>query len=108
MKHTILPFCCVLLGILVVNARGADDETGFVSLFDGKTLDKWDGDPKLWSVKDGVITGQTTKENPTHGNTFLIYKGGEPADFELRLKMRYETGNTGVQFRSKHLKDSKD
>ena len=83
------------------------DKQGFVSLFDGKSLDGWEGNPKLWSVKDGVITGQTTKETPTKGNTFLIYKGGQPADFELRLKVRYQGGNTGVQYRS-HRVESKE
>lgn len=88
--------------------KSGDDEAGFVSLFDGKTLGKWEGDPRLWSVRDGALTGQTTKENPAHGNTFLIYKGGEPADCELRMKMRYDSGNSGVQFRSKHLEGHKD
>ena len=83
-------------------------EPGFVSLFDGKDLGKWDGDPKLWSVKDGAITGQTTKENPTKGNTFLIWRGGQPADFELRMKVRYEGGNSGVQYRGKPIESTKN
>lgn len=78
----------------------ADDESGFVSLFDGKTLDGWDGDPRFWSVQDGLIVGQTTAENPTQGNTFLIYKGSEPADFELRFDYKIIGGNSGVQYRS--------
>lgn len=76
---------------------------GTVSLFNGKDLKGWDGDPRLWSVKDGVIRGETTKENPAKGNTFLIWKGGEIADFELRLSFRINNGNSGVQYRSKHL-----
>ena len=55
-------------------ASAADDK--WESLFDGKTLKNWDGNPAFWSVKDGAITGQTTKENPTKGNTFIIYCGG--------------------------------
>jgi type 1 glutamine amidotransferase len=77
------------------------DEEGFKSLFDGKTLDGWDGNPKFWSVKDGAITGQTTKENPTDGNTFLIWKGGKVGDFELRLSYKIVGGNSGIQYRSK-------
>lgn len=73
------------------------------ALFNGKDLAGWDGDPKLWSVQDGVITGQTTKENPTKGNTFLIWKGGTPKDFELRLMWKIEGGNSGVQYRSKDM-----
>jgi hypothetical protein len=71
------------------------------SLFDGKTLEGWKGNEKLWSVKDGAITGQTTKENPTNGNTFLIWQGGEIGDFELSLKFKIVGGNSGVQYRSK-------
>jgi len=71
------------------------------SLFDGKTLEGWKGNDKFWSVKDGAITGQTTKENPTNGNTFLIWQGGEIGDFELKLQFKIVGGNSGVQYRSK-------
>lgn len=75
-------------------------------LFDGKTLDGWDGDPKLWSVKDGVIHGQTTKENPANGNTFLIWKGGELKDFELHVTFRCSReNNSGIQYRSERVKE---
>lgn len=79
----------------------ARDEAGFQPLFDGKSLNNWDGNPKFWSAKDGVIVGRTTKENPTKGNTFLIYKGGDVSDFELRFDYKIEGGNSGVQYRSK-------
>ncbi len=85
------------------------EPAGMVSMFDGKTLEGWDGDPKLWSVKDGVIHGETTKETMPKGNTFLIWKGGEPGEFELRLSFRLDPdkttveGNSGVQYRSKHI-----
>jgi len=75
-------------------------------LFDGKDLDGWDGDPRLWSVKDGVIHGETTPENVAAGNTFLIWKGGEVGDFDLRLSFRCNaTNNSGIQYRSKHITD---
>jgi hypothetical protein len=74
------------------------------SLFNGKDLSDWDGDPELWSVKDGVIHGQTTPEHPANGNTFLIWKGGKPSDFELRFSFRCnDANNSGVQYRSKHI-----
>jgi uncharacterized protein (TIGR03067 family) len=82
-------------------------ESGFQSLFNGKDLAGWDGNPKLWSVKDGVITGQTTAENPAPGNTFLIWTNGDVADFELRCSFKVTPGddkhfaNSGVQYRSK-------
>ena len=85
--------------LAAVSAVAAD--AGFKQLFNGKDLAGWNGNPKLWSVKDGVIQGQTTAENPTKGNTFLIYTNGEVADFELRFSYRIEGGNSGVQYRSK-------
>jgi len=71
------------------------------NLFNGKDLTGWAGNPTLWSVKDGAITGQTTKENPTKGNTFLIYTNGLVDDFELRLSYKIIGGNSGIQYRSK-------
>jgi hypothetical protein len=78
-------------------------EEGFVPIFNGKDLTGWDGNPKLWSVKDGVLRGETTVENPTKGNTFCIWRGGTPGDFELRLTYRLHGGNSGVQYRSKDM-----
>ena len=82
-------------------------EQGFRSIFDGKDLTGWDGNPKLWSVKDGAITGQTTADNPAKGNTFLIWTNGTLADFELRCSFKLVPGdaqgfaNSGIQYRSK-------
>ena len=80
----------------------ADDDTGYQLIFDGKTLTGWDGDPKFWSVKDGAITGQTTKENATKHNTFIFWKD-KVGDFELHMKCREVDGNSGIQYRSKRL-----
>jgi hypothetical protein len=89
-----------VIAFVVAPARG-DDEQGFESLFNGKDLSGWKGDLKRWSVEDGAITGKTTPDNLLSYNTFLIWKGSEPADFELRLKYRIVGGNSGVQYRSK-------
>jgi len=73
-------------------------------LFNGKDLTGWDGDPRLWSVKDGVIHGETTAEKAAQGNTFLIWKNGKLKDFDLRLSFRCSaTNNSGIQYRSKHI-----
>jgi len=73
-------------------------------IFNGKDLTGWDGDPRLWTVKDGVIRGQTTPEKQTKGNTFCVWRGGARLkDFELKLKFRIENGNSGVQYRSKEF-----
>ena len=84
-------------------AAVAGGEEGFQSLFNGKDLTGWDGDPRLWSVKDGVIHGETTEENSISENTFLIWRGGKLKDFELRLEFRIQNGNSGVQYRSRDL-----
>ncbi len=77
-------------------------------IFNGKDLTGWDGDPKLWSVKDGAIHGETTPENKASGNTFIIWKGGVLKDFELRLSFRCNaTNNSGIQYRSKHITGDK-
>lgn len=84
------------------------EESGMKSLFNGKDLSGWDGDPRLWSVKDGVIHGETTEANPAKGNTFIIWKEGRTKDFELRLSFRCNaTNNSGIQYRSKHITEGK-
>ncbi len=72
-------------------------------IFNGKDLTGWDGDSRLWTVKDGVIRGQTTPEKQTKGNTFCVWRGGRLKDFELKMKFRIENGNSGVQYRSKEF-----
>ncbi|MCH8828619.1 MAG: DUF1080 domain-containing protein, partial [Planctomycetes bacterium] len=77
---------------------------GMRKLFNGKDLTGWDGDLRLWSVKDGAIRGETTAETRAKGNTFIIWKGGVLKDFELRLSFRLNaTNNSGIQYRSKHV-----
>jgi len=97
--------CWAVIVGLAVGAcwAGEADDEGFVSVFNGKDLTGWDGSPDFWSVKDGVIHGETTKEKPTRGNTFCIWRGGVLKDFELRLSFRIQNGNSGVQYRSKDL-----
>ena len=84
------------------------ESAGLKSIFNGKDLSGWDGDERLWSVKDGVIHGETTKENAASGNTFILWKDGTLKDFELRLSFRCNaTNNSGIQYRSKHIVDDK-
>ncbi len=64
------------------------------------SLDQWEGDTKFWRIEDGTITGQTTKDNPTKGNTFLIWRGGYLDNFELEFEYKIVGGNSGVQYRS--------
>ena len=78
-----------------------EDESGFFSIFDGKTLSGWEGDPKYWRVADGVMTGEITPETIIKSNTFIIWRGGAPADFELKVDYRITSGgNSGINYRS--------
>lgn len=96
--------CALLIPTLVADAQ--DPDSGFVSIFDGTTLKGWDGNPKFWRVEDGAITGETTKDNPTKGNTFIIWRGGYVDNFELEMEYKLigggdkKRGNSGIQYRS--------
>ncbi len=111
MSRNILPALVASLTFLAgpTWVRAQSTEPGFESLFNGTDLAGWDGNPKLWSVKDGAITGQTTADNPAKGNTFLIWTNGTVGDFELRCSFRLVPGdsqgfaNSGIQYRSKIL-----
>lgn len=82
-------------------AAAAED---WKTIFDGETLTGWDGDPSLWRVEDGTITGQT-RDNSLKKNSFLIWRGGEVDNFELELEYRIIGGNSGIQYRSFELPD---
>ena len=97
----------VLLFVPLAAPLPAADETGFESIFDGKSLEGWDGNPDFWRVEEGTITGQTTADKPTKGNTFIIWRKGKVADFELKLQYRIVGGNSGIQYRSVEMPDSK-
>ncbi|HEX8914490.1 MAG TPA: DUF1080 domain-containing protein [Humisphaera sp.] len=87
---------------------GKPDADGFFDLFNGKDLTGWEGQEGFWSVKDGAITA--SEEKAKSRQTFLIWKGGNVSDFELRWKYKFVTkeGNSGVQFRSRVLDAKKD
>jgi len=77
------------------------DEPGFTPIFDGKTLTGWEGDPKYWRVENGTMVGEITPETVIKSNTFIIWRGGAPKDFELKVDYRITTGgNSGVNYRS--------
>jgi len=100
----------LLLPLARPTARAAEpDADGFVSLFDGKTLDGWEGLEGFWSVQDGAIVGSETKEHAAP-QTFLILKDHPVSNFELHFKYKFNTpdGNSGVQFRSKIIDPKTD
>ncbi len=74
------------------------DADGFVSLFDGKSLAGWTGDPDLWSVVDGALTGTT--DGSLKMNQFLSWKGSTIRNFDLRVQVKISPGgNSGLQYR---------
>lgn len=85
----------------------AAEEPGFVSMFNGKDLDGWEGKPGGWWVEDGLLTAASTKEKPCLKHHYLYWKGGTPGDFMLRFDYRLvgEGGNSGVQIRSETRPD---
>ena len=97
----------LLLTFAALAAFAHAAEGGFKDIFNGKDLAGWKGNLDFWSVRDGAITGQSTAAKVVDANTFIIWQGGEPANFELRLKFKLTAqnaknwGNSGVQYRSK-------
>jgi hypothetical protein len=106
----LLTIACAL-GLLGL-ALESQAQDGFTSMFNGKDLTGWEGSPELWSVREGAITGQTTREKPARQNTFLIWTNEQPADFEMRclfkLTVNNDAGfaNSGIQYRSRIVKPS--
>ncbi len=82
------------------------DEAGFVSIFDGQTLKGWEGDPAYWRVENGALVGEITPATVVKSNTFIIWRGGKPKDFELKLDYRITpVGNSGINYRSVRVPD---
>ena len=106
-------FVCALTTLVAAQRGGGggrggapipfDNFSGFDKIFDGTTLTNWDGDPTFWRAEGGSIVGESTAEKPVTENTFLIYRGGEPDNFELKLEFRMNSTNSGVQYRSRQL-----
>jgi hypothetical protein len=82
------------------------DEPGFTPIFDGKSLEGWEGDPAYWRVEGGALVGEITPATIVKSNTFVIWRGGRPKDFELKLEYRITpVGNSGINYRSASVPD---
>lgn len=86
-----------------IDPLAIEDRTGFDPIFDGKTLKGWDGDPQFWRAENDSIIGESTAEKQVKVNTFLIYRGSMPGDFELKVDLKMNSTNTGIQYRSIEL-----
>jgi hypothetical protein len=84
----------------------AGDEAGFQPIFDGTSLAGWEGNPTYWRVEDGALVGEITPSTVIKSNTFIIWRGGRPKDFELMLDYRITAaGNSGINYRSTVVSD---
>jgi hypothetical protein len=91
----------VIFLLFAFSAFAAEEECK--PLFNGKDLTGWDGNPELWSVEDGCITGRTTGPEQLKYNQFLIWRGGVLKNFELRARVRVSASNSGIQYRSREI-----
>lgn len=97
-------FISFFLAFAVCSISSAQDTPEPISLFDGKTLDGWEFDPKVWRVEDGVITGGSRTEKVP--KNFFISTKKSFQNFELQLTIKCsgdpKTGliNSGIQIRS--------
>lgn len=83
------------------------NKDGFKSIFNGKTLTGWEGDPTYWRVENGNLVGEITPATLLKTNSFIIWKGGQPADFEFKGEFQItEAGNSGINYRSDQLPPS--
>ncbi len=86
------------------NAHSGKVDQSFKPIFDGKTLEGWKGDSTYWTVENGCLVGIVTPETILKSNTFIVWQGGQPQDFELKLEYRIsESGNSGINYRSTYL-----
>ncbi|HEY1061844.1 MAG TPA: DUF1080 domain-containing protein [Daejeonella sp.] len=100
-----LPLFIILAGYKMADTN-EPRQKGFVQIFDGKTLNGWEGDPAYWRVENGNIVGEITPATLLKRNSFLIWRGGMPDDFELTLEFKItQAGNSGINYRSEELKD---
>lgn len=92
---------CFALGSPLSAEDPVAPESEFQSLFDGKQLNGWSGNEKIFRLEAGSIVGGSLDQKIPN-NEFLTF-GKEFADFELRLQAKLigEGGNAGIQIRSR-------
>lgn len=109
-KLSFIPLGLILAVIstaaVVTSCVAQKKKDGFVQIFDGKTLKGWDGDPTYWRVENGNLVGEITPATLLKTNSFIIWRGGEPGDFEFKGEFNItEAGNSGINYRSDQLPD---
>ena len=99
----------MLLAGTTLSLNGQFKKDGFIRIFDGKSFHDWECDTSFWRIEDNSFIGEVTKEKQLKTNTFLIYRGETPDNFEFKAKYRISPeGNSGVQYRSEELSNIKN
>jgi hypothetical protein len=105
-----LPVARLLLAVfagalLAAGLAPGAEAAAAVPVFDGMTLAGWDGDRAYWRVEDGCITGETTPDRKLKKNTFLLWRAGTVADFDIAFDYRIlsDWANSGLQYRSRDI-----
>ena len=99
----LLPLALIIGSCKAQEANGKSDD-GFIPIFDGKSLNGWKGDPNYWRVENGNLVGEITPATLLKTNSFIIWQGGKPSDFELKLEFKIsKAGNSGINYRSVQL-----
>jgi hypothetical protein len=95
-----------LLTTSIFSLHAQKNKDGFKKIFDGKTMKNWEADTSHWRIENGAFVGEVTKEKQLKSNTFLIYRGDTPGDFEFKAEYRISPeGNSGVQYRSEMVEN---
>ena len=106
--YCLLPVLLLLCTVATRAQKSSGSNDGFVQIFDGKTLNGWDGDPVYWRVENGNLVGEVTPSTLLKRNTFIIWRGGTVGDFEIKVQFRItHNGNSGINYRSEELKELK-
>jgi hypothetical protein len=101
LTQTVLLLVALMTSICDIPSFAQSKKTGFVQIFDGKTLKGWEGDTNYWRVENGCLVGEITPDKILKTNSFIIWQGGEPQDFELIVECRITiAGNSGINYRS--------
>ena len=84
------------LTLLLAAAASAADTDGWISMFDGKTLDGWKANENAesWTVRDGCITGDGERSH-----LFWMARECENCEFKAEVKIGHG-GNSGMYFRT--------
>lgn len=108
MRFGISSFLLLLLNMMLLQQEvlAQNRQKGFKKIFDGRSFKQWDCDTNFWRIENETLIGEVSKEKPLKTNTFLIYRGDQPENFEFKARYRISPeGNSGVQYRSEPVEN---